>query len=199
VGKAIGIIFIAFLLNFPCSPKVLWWALPIKSCSLDLNLFAQCPPYPLLTQFDLYYLRVLSIKKNLCIACLAVALTLNVNTGSANAQQFWNRFLAEIIQEVGSEAARQILLSMFGSSSDARSAESSQRSISCEVIDPTGTPLNVRSTPNGSSIVTRLTNGTTVIPYKVAYDEKNRHWILIGDAVHSWGWVFGPYVSCFFD
>jgi hypothetical protein len=88
---------------------------------------------------------------------------------------------------------------MFGTSADARSAERSQRAISCEVIDPTGTSLNVRSTPNGSNIVTNLPNGTRVIPYKVAYDKKERHWILIGDAVHSWGWVFGPYVSCSFD
>ncbi|MCP2728509.1 SH3 domain-containing protein [Limnofasciculus baicalensis] len=139
------------------------------------------------------------MKKILCIGCLVVALTLNVNTGSANAQQYWIRFLAEMFQEVGPELTRQILLSIFGNSADARSAESSQGSISCEVIDPTGSPLNVRSTPNGSNIVTKLRNGTTVIPYKVAYDAKDRHWILIGDAVHSWGWVFGPYVSCSFD
>lgn len=137
------------------------------------------------------------MKKILCIACLIVALS--VNTGSANAQQGWNTFIIEVFRAVGPDAARLILRSMFGTSADARSAESSQRSISCEVIDPTGTSLNVRSTPNGSNIVTKLPNGTRVIPYKVAYDEKERHWILIGDAVHSWGWVFGPYVSCSFD
>jgi len=137
------------------------------------------------------------MKKILCIACLTVALSVNI--GSANAQQGWNKFTRELFREIGSEAARQILLSIFGNSADARSAESSQRSISCEVIDPTGTRLNVRSTPNGSNIVTKLPNGTRVIPYKVAYDEEDRHWILIGDAVHSWGWVFGPYVSCSFD
>ncbi|MBD2211228.1 SH3 domain-containing protein [Nostoc linckia FACHB-104] len=88
---------------------------------------------------------------------------------------------------------------MFDTSADAMSAEQSQRSISCIVTDPTGTPLNVRSTPNGSEIVTKLSNGRRVLPYRVAYDDKDRHWILIGDSVHSWGWVFGPYVSCFFD
>jgi len=137
------------------------------------------------------------MKKILCIACLAVAL--NLNAGSANAQKGLSPFIREAFRVIGPEAARQMLLLIFGNSADARSAESSQRSISCEVIDPTGTALNVRSTPNGSNIVTKLSNGTKVILYKVADDEDNRHWILIGDAVHSWGWVFGPYVSCSFD
>ena len=138
------------------------------------------------------------MKKILYIAFITVALSVNI--GSANAQQsLWNKFISDALQEIGAGATRQILLSMFGNSADASSAERSQRSISCEVIDPTGTPLNVRETPNASNIVTKLPNGTRVIPYKVAYDEKDRHWILIGDAVHSWGWVFGPYVSCSFD
>jgi hypothetical protein len=47
VGKAFSVISVAFLLKLPCPPKHLWWALPIQSCSLDLNLFAQCPPYSL--------------------------------------------------------------------------------------------------------------------------------------------------------
>ncbi len=132
-----------------------------------------------------------------CIACLTVAL--NLNAGSVNAQQTVNAFVNGIFQELGSQAAREILRSMFDTSADAMSAEQSQRSISCIVTDPTGTPLNVRSTPNGSEIVTKLSNGRRVLPYRVAYDDKDRHWILIGDSVHSWGWVFGPYVSCFFD
>lgn len=131
------------------------------------------------------------------IACFTIAL--NLNTGPANAQQSWNSFIEGVFQELGSEATRQILGSMFSTSADARRAEQSQGSISCVVIDPTGTPLNVRSTPNGSEIVARLPNNSRVIPYKVAYDGQNRHWILVGDAVHSQGWVFGPYVSCFYD
>ncbi|MCC0179083.1 SH3 domain-containing protein [Waterburya agarophytonicola K14] len=85
---------------------------------------------------------------------------------------------------------------MFGTDTDARNAQQPDKPIICEVIDPTGTPLNVRATPNGEEIVTTLSNGRQVIPYKVSYDEKNRHWILIGDSLHSWGWVYGSYVSC---
>ncbi|NES83979.1 MAG: SH3 domain-containing protein [Moorea sp. SIO2B7] len=88
---------------------------------------------------------------------------------------------------------------MFDTNAEASKAEQSQRAISCEVTDPTGTPLNVRSTPNGSTIVTTLSNGRRVFPYRVSYDEQGRHWILVGDSVHPWGWVFGPYVSCFFE
>lgn len=131
------------------------------------------------------------------LACLIVAL--NFNIGSVNAQQSWEAFVEGVFQELGSEATRQILRSMFDTDAEARSAEQGQRSIICEVTDPTGTPLNVRSTPNGPTIVTTLSNGKQIIPYAVAYDEQDRHWVLIGDAIHSWGWVFGPYVSCFFD
>ena len=131
------------------------------------------------------------------IACFTLAL--NLNAGSVHAQQNWNSFVGGIFQELGSEATRQILRSMFSTSAEARRAEQSQRSISCVVIDPTGTPLNVRSAPNGSRIVTTLSNGRRVTPYRVTYDEQNRHWILVGDSVDSLGWVFGPYVSCSFD
>jgi hypothetical protein len=128
-----------------------------------------------------------------------IALVLSLNAGSVNAQQSWNAFVEGLFQELGSEATRQVLRSMFDTNSDAMSAEQSPRPISCEVTDPTGTPLNVRSTPNGSTIVTTLSNGRRVLPYRVAYDDQDRHWVLVGDSVHSWGWVFGPYVSCFFD
>jgi len=46
------------------------------------------------------------MKKNLCIACLIVALI--VNAGSANAQSGRNTFIRQILIEIGSEAAREL-------------------------------------------------------------------------------------------
>lgn len=43
----------------------------------------------------------------------------------------------------------------------------------CQVTDPTGTPLNVRATPNGKVIKT-LKNGRKVFIIKTAYDEQGR-------------------------
>lgn len=137
--------------------------------------------------------------KKIFTGMVCFTLALSIGTGSANAQQSWNSFVQGIFQELGSEATRQILGSMFSTRAEASRAERSQSSISCLVTDPTGTPLNVRSAPNGSSIVTTLSNGRRVIPYRVAYDRQNRPWILVGDSINSWGWVFGPYVSCFFE
>lgn len=131
------------------------------------------------------------------LTCLTVALSFNA--GAANAQYTLGAFVEGIFQELGSETARQVLRSMFDTNAEAIRAEQSQEAISCEVTDPTGTPLNVRSTPNGPTIVTTLANGRRVLPYSVSYDEQDRHWVLVGDSIHSWGWVFGPYVSCFFE
>lgn len=136
------------------------------------------------------------------ITCFIV--TLAIGAGSAVAQQGnpspLEAFIEGVVQELGAEATRQILRSMFGSDTEARNAvEQPERSFRCQVTDPTGTPLNVRSTPNGPKIITTLSNGRRVTPYKVAYDEKNRHWILVGDDIRPLGWVFGPYVSCFLN
>ncbi len=61
----------------------------------------------------------------------------------------------------------------------------------CVVTDPTGTPLNIRSAPNGSIIGT-LRNGATVSIQATAYDRQGRLWANIGV-----GWVFREFVSCF--
>jgi hypothetical protein len=61
----------------------------------------------------------------------------------------------------------------------------------CIVIDPTGTPLNIRSTPNGQIIGT-LRNGVSVAIQGTAYDSGGRLWANIGI-----GWVFREFVSCY--
>jgi hypothetical protein len=70
----------------------------------------------------------------------------------------------------------------------------------CQVTDPTGTPLNVRSSPNGR-ITNTLRNGREVYIQKIETDEKGRLWALIGGYYQGqykvWGWVFREFISCY--
>ncbi len=61
----------------------------------------------------------------------------------------------------------------------------------CVVTDPTGTPLNIRSSPNGQ-IVGTLRNGTSVTIQTIVHDNQGRAWANIGV-----GWVYREFVSCY--
>lgn len=64
----------------------------------------------------------------------------------------------------------------------------------CHVDDPTGTPLNVRTAPNGA-ILTTLVNGTEV---EVVDEMKigKKHWLFVARQGERLGWIFGAYVVC---
>jgi hypothetical protein len=68
----------------------------------------------------------------------------------------------------------------------------------CKVTDPTGTPLNVRESPNGK-ITGTLANGAlaAIVEYKDAANGKP--WVKIVDyeTKKPIGWVFREFVSCF--
>lgn len=70
----------------------------------------------------------------------------------------------------------------------------------CQVTDPTGTPLNVRSQPNGQ-VITTLSNGTEVYIEEITYDNQGRPWAKIGGYDRGeytvWGWVFREFISCY--
>lgn len=64
----------------------------------------------------------------------------------------------------------------------------------CIVDDPTGTPLNVRSAPNGT-ILSTLANGTRI----EVVDEMKigvKHWLFIARQGERLGWAFGAFVVC---
>ena len=105
---------------------------------------------------------------------------------------FVNVFVPAVLNGMGEAAGARFIDGLLGSEVD-----SAEDSILCTVTDPTDTPLNIRSTPNGPEIVRTLENGSQVIPYDIAFDEDDRHFLLVGDEFNTWGWVFGPYVSCF--
>ena len=66
----------------------------------------------------------------------------------------------------------------------------------CDVADPTGTPLNVRNQPNGKILFT-LRNGTKVVWVELSNDQK---WVKIfpmtGRHRDREGWVFTDFLDC---
>jgi hypothetical protein len=68
----------------------------------------------------------------------------------------------------------------------------------CRVMDPTGTPLNVRTAPNGQ-IVGALHNGLLVSVVDQAVDANGRPWVYISryDNGLALGWVFREFIACF--
>ena len=68
----------------------------------------------------------------------------------------------------------------------------------CRVMDPTGTPLNIRTSPNGSIIGT-LPNGLLVSVSDITRDGRGRPWALVAqyETGRRIGWVFREFISCF--
>jgi hypothetical protein len=68
----------------------------------------------------------------------------------------------------------------------------------CRVMDPTGTPLNVRVAPNGQ-IVGALPNGLLVSIVNMADDANGKPWAFIAryDNARPIGWVFREFIACF--
>ena len=70
----------------------------------------------------------------------------------------------------------------------------------CKVTDPTGTPLNVRTSPNGK-IKGTLKNRQEVYIESIEYDAKGRPWARVGGYILGdykvLGWVFREFISCY--
>jgi hypothetical protein len=69
----------------------------------------------------------------------------------------------------------------------------------CKVDDSSGTPLNVRATPNGK-VINALKNGRVVDIIESKDDDQGRSWVKIGGSYkgkyRTWGWVLHEFVSC---
>jgi hypothetical protein len=68
----------------------------------------------------------------------------------------------------------------------------------CKVMDPTGTPLNVRSTPQGN-IVGTPTNGALVSIVDSSVDAAGKSWAYVArysDGAPI-GWVFREFIACY--
>lgn len=79
------------------------------------------------------------------------------------------------------------------------SAQELQKS-RCTVRGSVGSPLNVRSTPGGKRIVSRLKNGTRVFVRHYSGDAKDQAWaevMLSGKRnARPVGWVLGDFLDC---
>lgn len=64
----------------------------------------------------------------------------------------------------------------------------------CTVVDPTGTPLNVRASPDGKIIGT-LKNGD-LVEFVEHKEEKGKRWALVSRFSEAAGYVFGAYLKC---
>lgn len=65
----------------------------------------------------------------------------------------------------------------------------------CTVVDPTGTPLNVRSAPNGT-ILSNLRNGSKVEVVD-HIEHKGKRWARVAKFQEAnVGWVFAAYLTC---
>ena len=67
----------------------------------------------------------------------------------------------------------------------------------CLVMDPTGTPLNVRATPNGQ-IVGTLNNGYQVTVLDRTSDRRGKSWVYVGNYENNKpiGWVAREFIAC---
>ena len=66
----------------------------------------------------------------------------------------------------------------------------------CIVADPSPTPLNVRTAPNGR-VVGALDNGQVVSILDSSIDDQGRPWVYVANDTGSpLGWVYREYVVC---
>jgi len=68
----------------------------------------------------------------------------------------------------------------------------------CKVMDPTGTPLNLRAAPDGK-IVGTLSNGALVSVVKEASGADGKPWAYVAryeDDV-ALGWAFREFIACY--
>jgi hypothetical protein len=68
----------------------------------------------------------------------------------------------------------------------------------CRVMDPTGTPLNIRSAPDGERDGT-VRNGELVRVVMTDGDKRGRVWALVERIRdnQALGWVYREFISCF--
>jgi hypothetical protein len=67
----------------------------------------------------------------------------------------------------------------------------------CRVMDPTGTPLNVRTSPHGQ-IIGNLPNDMIVTVTDRAVDRTGKPWVYISKTFDGKpiGWVYREFISC---
>ena len=74
--------------------------------------------------------------------------------------------------------------------------ETAHAQTQCIVTDPTGTPLNVRTAPNGQ-VTDTLPNGAFVSVIDRSVDRNRKPWVYVSDRTgRRLGWVFRDFIRC---
>ncbi|MBA2400338.1 MAG: SH3 domain-containing protein [Bradyrhizobium sp.] len=82
-----------------------------------------------------------------------------------------------------------------GTRQESQPGGSDQDRNTCVVADPTGTPLNIRTSPNGK-IVGKVANGER-IRISDQTTENGKEWAYISNAAsRPMGWVFRKFLAC---
>jgi hypothetical protein len=85
--------------------------------------------------------------------------------------------------------------SLSGTRPESQPAGSDRDTNTCVVADPTGTALNIRTSPNGK-IVGKIANGER-IRISDQTTEDGKQWAYISNAAsRPMGWVFRKFLSC---
>ena len=85
--------------------------------------------------------------------------------------------------------------SLSGTRQELPPGGSDQDRNTCVVADPTGTPLNIRTSPNGK-IVGKIANGER-IRISDQTTENGKEWAYISNAAsRPMGWVFRKFLAC---
>lgn len=80
--------------------------------------------------------------------------------------------------------------------SPAEAAQGTLNQTGCRVMDPTGTPLNIRTSPEGEVSGT-VENGIQVHLVRTDQDARGRRWSLIAlGSNQPLGWVYRDYINC---
>jgi hypothetical protein len=68
----------------------------------------------------------------------------------------------------------------------------------CEVLDTSGTPTNVRATPNGR-VVRQIGEDQYVVVVRTARDSRGREWRLVkfSETGRPIGWVLADLLACY--
>jgi hypothetical protein len=79
---------------------------------------------------------------------------------------------------------------------DAGESNRAGETANCVIADPTSTPLNIRTAPNGK-IVGTIANGERARILDQTTDRTGDQWVYISDSTSQpLGWVFRRYIVC---
>ena len=103
-----------------------------------------------------------------------------------------------LLNKAPKDACERIERHFRPTAANLKEPSTAQRIGRCMVSDPTGTPLNVRASPQGA-ITGTIGNGAFVRVAETRHDDKDQPWAFIvgWESGERIGWVFREFISCY--